>query len=91
MTHVRILYRDPAGRISDGELDFPLESFAGHVPMIGDTVVNPGVLEGQDRNLPQNRQIWTVVGRVFNPRDNEDYVALIVEARDGYAADEAFL
>lgn len=91
MTHIRILHRDPNGKIFDGGVDFAPEHFAGQVPMIGDTIVDPGVLQGQDRHLPQNRQIWTVVGRVFNSRDNEDYVALIVETRDGNLADEAFL
>ncbi|MGQ0590407.1 MAG: hypothetical protein ACT4N8_12910 [Sphingosinicella sp.] len=91
MTHIRILHRDPNGAIFDGGEDFAPEHFAGQVPMIGDMIVNPGVLQGQDRQLPQNRQIWKVVGRVFNPRDNEDYVSLIVESRDGNLADEAFL
>lgn len=91
MTKVRILHRDPAGKIVDGEVDFDLDQFAGQMPTIGDTIVDPGVLQGQDRRLPQNRQVWTVVGRVFNARDNEDYVALIVEARDGSLADEAYL
>lgn len=91
MTNIRILHRDPEGKIFDGGVDFGPEQFAGQVPAIGDTILDPGVLVGQDRRLPQNRQIWTVVGRVFNPRDNEDYVSLIVESRDGTLADEAFL
>lgn len=91
MIHIRILHRDPTGRVSDGGVDFDLEQFAGQLPMIGDTIVDPGVLQGQDRRMPQNRQIWTVVGRVFNARDNEDYVALIVENRDGNLADDAYL
>ena len=91
MTNIRILHRDPSGKIHDGGLDFAPEHFAGQVPMIGDIIVDPGVLQGRDRQLPQDRQIWTVVGRVFNARDNEDYVALIVETRDGNISDEAFL
>jgi hypothetical protein len=90
MTSIRILHRDPAGRIFDGEVEFDLAQFAGQVPAIGDTILDPGVLQGQDRHMPQNRSIWTVVGRVFNPRDREDTVALIVESRDGNLADEAF-
>lgn len=90
MTSIRILHRDPAGKVSDGGVEFGLEQFAGQVPTIGDTILDPGVLQGQDRHMPQNRSIWTVVGRVFNPRDREDTVALIVESRDGNLADEAF-
>ncbi len=91
MTSIRILDREPDGKIFDGGVDFGPENFAGQVPAVGDTILNPGILQGQDRNLPQNRHRWTVVGRVFNPRDNEDYVSLIVESRDGNLADEAFL
>ena len=91
MTTIRILHRQPDGQIHDGKIDFSPDNFAGSIPAIGDTILNPGVLQGQDRQMPQNRQIWTVVGRVFNPRDNEDYVSLIVESRDGTLADEAFL
>jgi|APFEC2959095171_1045051.scaffolds.fasta_scaffold00053_63 hypothetical protein len=91
MTYIRILYREPDGTVADGQLDFDLEDFAGQVPMIGDMIVDPGVLKGQDRHLPQNRQIWTVVGRVFNARDNSDYVSLIVESRDGTIVDQAYL
>ncbi len=90
MTSIRILHRDPAGKVFDGGVEFGLEQFAGQVPMVGDTILDPGVLQGQDRHMPQNRAIWTVVGRVFNPRDREDTVALIVESRDGNLADEAF-
>ena len=91
MTHIRILHRDPAGKVSDGQVEFGPEHFAGQVPMIGDMIVDPGVLQGLDRHDPQNRTVWTVVGRVFNPRDREEAVALIVESRDGNLADEAFL
>lgn len=91
MPHLRIHFREPDGSIHDGQVEFPLETFAGQVPAIGDTIVDPGVLQGLDRHEPQNRRVWTVVGRVFNPRDREDAVALVVEARDGNMGDQAFL
>lgn len=90
MTHIRILHRDTAGKVFDGGVDFDPEDFAGQVPTIGDTILNPGVPVGKDRDDPSIREIWTVVGRVFNSRDNKDYVSLIVESRDGTLADEAF-
>jgi hypothetical protein len=90
VTSIRILHRDPAGKVFDGQEEYDLAQFAGQVPTIGDMILNPGVLQGLDRHDPQNRSIWTVVGRVFNPRDREDTVALIVESRDGNLADEAF-
>lgn len=90
VTSIRILHRDPTGKVFDGGVEYGVEQFAGQVPAIGDTILDPGVIAGQDRNDPQNRSIWTVVGRVFNPRDRQDTVALIVESRDGNLADEAF-
>ena len=90
MTHIRILHRDTAGKAFDGSVDFSPEDFAGQVPAIGDMILNPGVPVGKQRDDPRNREIWTVVGRVFNSRDNKDYVSLIVESRDGILADDAF-
>lgn len=90
MIYIRILHCDHAGAISDHGNDFGAEDFAGQVPMIGDMILDPGVPVGQDRHDPRNREIWTVVGRVFNPRDNKDYVSLIVESRPGTLADVSF-
>ena len=90
MTHIRILHADTAGKVFDGGVDFSPEDFAGQVPAIGDMILNPGVPVGKKRDDPHNREIWTVVGRVFNSRDNKDYVSLIVESRAGTLADEAF-
>lgn len=91
MTSIRILYREPDGAVVDGQVEYDTETFAGQVPMIGDTILDPGVLQGRNRHEPQNRRVLSVVGRVFNPRDREDTVALIVEARDGHSGDEGFL
>lgn len=91
MTAIRILHRGPDGKVSDWSTDYDSGQFAGQVPAIGDMILDPGVTQSLDRNDPQNRRIWTVVGRVFNPRDNEEYVSLIVEEREGTLADEAFL
>jgi hypothetical protein len=84
---IRIYYQHPDGRTEDGSLDFELKDFAGYLPAIGDTILNPGVTSGRDRTEPQNREIWKVVGRVFNPRDMASYVVLIVEERKGTDAD----
>lgn len=89
-TCIRVLHRDETGKVSDFGNDFDPEHFAGQVPAIGDMILDPGVPSGNDRHDPRNREIWTVVGRVFNPRDNKDYVSLIVESRRGTLADEAF-
>lgn len=90
MATIRILHRDDAGKVVDGSQDFGPEDFAGQIPMIGDTILDPGVAVGKKRDDPRNREIWTVVGRVFNPRDNADYVLLIVDSRDGTLEDDAF-
>lgn len=78
---IRLYFREANGTLVDGQEDYGIESFAGQVPAIGDMIVRPGVLQGLDRHDPANREIWDVVGRVFNPRDLADYVALVVEER----------
>ncbi|MFG1399915.1 hypothetical protein [Roseixanthobacter pseudopolyaromaticivorans] len=88
---IRILFRDETGKIEDGVHDCDLSNFAGFLPNIGDTIVDPSVLQGLDRSAPENREVWRVVDRIFNPKDQENYVALVVEARPGTMADEAFL
>lgn len=78
---IRLYYRRRDGTIEDAVQDIGLETFAGFLPAVGDTILDPGVTQGLDRYKPINRRIWTVVQRMFNPRDHEDYVALIVEER----------
>jgi hypothetical protein len=84
---IRIYFRKPDGRIEDGSQDFALEDFAGVLPAIGDTILDPGVVQGLDRHQPENRDVWKVVDRVFNPRGLSKYVALVVEERRGTVAD----
>ncbi|MBH5372959.1 hypothetical protein HZZ16_33645 [Bradyrhizobium sp. CNPSo 4016] len=76
---VRLHYLKPDGTIEDAVEDYGLESFGGFLPAAGDLILDPGVRRGADRSDPKNRTMWTVVSRVFNPRDNESYVVLIVE------------
>jgi hypothetical protein len=80
-TVIRLHYRDGSGTIKDAQQDYGLDSFGGFLPAVGDLVLDPGVTAGLDRNARTNRRIWTVVQRVFNPRDNQDYIALVVEER----------
>lgn len=86
---IRIYFQEADGTLVDGQQDFGVESFAGQIPSIGDMVVNPGVLQGLNRHDPVNREVWDVVGRVFNPRDLEDYVALIVKSRSPRPAEHS--
>jgi hypothetical protein len=84
---IRIHYRRVDGRVEDGGQDFGLEQFAGYLPAVGDTILDPGVAQGLERNRPENRDVWKVVDRVFNPRDLENYVVLVVDERKGTRAD----
>jgi len=79
--HIRIYFRATDGTLEDSQQEFGVESFAGVIPAIGDMIVDPGVLQGLNRHEPTNRSVWDVVGRVFNPRDMADYIALVVEER----------
>lgn len=78
---IRIHIRQSDGEIVDTQSDFGLPDFGGVLPSVGDTILDPGVVQGRDRRDPFNRGIWTVVDRMFNPRDLKDYIALIVEVR----------
>ena len=89
MTYIRIPHRDTAGKVVDGVWTSP-QDFAGPVPAIGDVILNPGTPVEKKRDDPRNREIRTVVVRVFDSRDNKDYVSLIVESRDGTLDDDAF-
>jgi len=79
--HIRIYFRGADGTLEDSQQEFGVESFAGVIPAVGDMIVDPGVLQGLNRHELTNRRVWDVVGRVFNPRDMDDYIALIVEER----------
>jgi hypothetical protein len=76
---IRIHLLTEIGTIEDTQNDYDLSSFGGFLPSVGDVVLDPGVLMNLDRREPMNRRMWTVVKRVFNPRDLENYVALVVE------------
>ena len=84
---IRVYVLDDNGIPEDRRLEFELASFGGNLPAIGDTILNPGVRSGLDRSQPENRRIWTVRDRVFNPRDLTDYVVLVVSERQGSQSD----
>lgn len=87
----RIYERDSDGQIEDRQHDMSLDDFGGQCPLVGDLIVEAGVPSHLDRSDPANRKIWTVVARVFNPRDLPDYIALIVEERAPTATEAAFV
>jgi hypothetical protein len=76
---IRLHYRRNKGQVEDAQHEFSLADFAGVLPAIGDTILHPGVVSGLPRDHLNSRRLLTVVGRVFNPKDLSDYVALIVE------------
>lgn len=78
---IRILQRDKTGYIEDMTEDFSTYDFAGIIPSVGDRILNPGVTGSLKRDNPKNRTIWTVAERYFNPKDNRNYVGLVVEER----------
>lgn len=89
---IRICIEGDNGELSDGAQDFELSDFGGFLPVAGDLILDPGVSAREaDRSAPENRTIWVVKRRVFNPRDLQNYVALIVAKRQATSADEAIL
>jgi hypothetical protein len=89
---IRLHYRAANGKIEDAQQDYGLETFGGFLPAVGDQVLDPGAAAaGVDRTARQNRRMWTVVQRVFNPRDIENYVAQIVEEHTPTENEEALV
>lgn len=88
---IRLHYLRSDGSIEDAQEDYGLESFAGMLPAIGDDILAPGVPSGRDRSDPDNRVVWTVARRIFNARDLENYVALVVEQRSAGGPQDAAL
>src|SRR3954467_3155501 len=68
------------GKIEDAQHTFDLSDFGGFLPAVGDKILDPGVPASLERHVPENRRLWTVVDRVFNPRDTKDFVALVIES-----------
>ena len=87
---IRILYRNQDGNIDDMKEEYDLADFGGIFPAVGDRIVDPGVVQGRDRREPENRTIWTVEERYFQPRTDPDaeyfYMYLVVSMR---SADES--
>jgi hypothetical protein len=79
------------GEVIDSTEEYSLDKFAGVVPSIGDKFIDPGVEVGLDRSDPVNREIFTVIGRMFNIGDNGSYVGLIVDRRMGGPQDQVFI
>jgi hypothetical protein len=88
-TIVRLHYKMADGTIMDAANEYELSDFAGVLPSVGDQMLDPGVRAAKDRARPKNRELLTIVSRVFNPRDNKNYVALICESRPLSAAESA--
>lgn len=84
------IYFEKDGKVEDGVHDMTLDEFGGFLPAVGDCILAAGVLQGLDRYNPKNREIWEVRKRVFNPRDLNHYIALVVEARPPRAEEEEF-
>lgn len=87
----RIYERAADGEIEDRQLDMSLDDFGGQCPMVGDLIVEAGVPQHLDRHEWSNRTLWTVVARVFNPRDLPDYIALVVEEREPSAGEASLV
>ncbi|RVL69854.1 hypothetical protein CN140_35830 [Sinorhizobium meliloti] len=83
---IRVYFRAESGLVADGQR-YDLSDFGGFLPAIGDQVLQPGVLQGIDRSQRKSRTVWTVVGRIFNPKDSPNHVCLIVEPRLGTEGD----
>ncbi len=84
-TFVR-LYEDHGEVLKFCGDEFDFTDCGGHLPHIGDIIVDSGVTEGMDRMDPANRRLHEVVARYLMPRSHMDgvhYTCLVVKSRNG--------
>jgi hypothetical protein len=65
---------------------YDLASFGGVLPGVGDLIVDPGVSQGLDRQVPGNREVCEVVARYFQPATDPRVpptAVLVVKRRPG--------
>lgn len=80
------LYLEKDDKLHDLKHEFELDALCDTVPCVGDLLVDPTVLRGDDRTDPDSRWILEVVGRYFLPGAHGpllSYVALVVSPRPG--------
>ena len=79
---IGLFIEDSDGKRTPGGV-FSQADFCGTLPQIGDLIVDPGVIDGYDRNEPANRRLYAVVARYFRPQTDRPSIALVVRARAG--------
>lgn len=84
-TEIRLFFAGQGAPYESDGLSYTLEQFGGTVPAIGDSIVDPGVLSGQNRLRPENRRILEIRQRFFLPdsASGAARVSLVVEERSG--------
>ncbi len=83
--HIR-LYTEGSHRYEESRDTYGPDEFGGQIPLVGDLIADPGVPAGLDRTMAQNRTVFEVVKRYFQPaRSNEGsaFIALLVRKRPG--------
>lgn len=85
--YVRLYGIDDDGRYFDMSEEYALSDLNGIVPVKGDFIVDPGVLQGLDRRRFENRTVFEVVHRYFQPASGDDdkwrYLVLVCRKRPG--------
>lgn len=87
---IRVTVEHLEGTLSDAG-DYGPEHFGGIVPGVGDEILDAFAAPDAVRTDPSHRAIWKVKRRVFNPRDQGDYIALLVEETIGSEEDRFFI
>ena len=82
----RLYTRNEHGELEDMRHEFNLSDFGGIAPVLGDLIVDPGVIGGMDRLRYDNRTVYRVKERYFLPgKGSPDivWIVLVVEDRCG--------
>lgn len=83
----RLHERNENGELEDLRNEFDLGDFGGTIPVVGDSILDPGVITGSPRFKHDNRTIYEVKERYFLPGKGSSlnivWIALVVEERCG--------
>lgn len=77
------IFHENGGEFERNGPNYSLADFGGIVPAVGDVIVDPGVAHGENRLLPENRNLLMVTARYILPDDQRPAINLVVRDRIG--------
>ena len=85
-TYIRLYGIEDDGTYYDMRDTYDLDDFGGVLPVVGDLIIDPGVLGGLDRKASENRTVLEVAHRHIQPStpgDDDRWIVLVCNQRPG--------